>query len=100
MNHRYIYMKPDGEIYSTVEEDNKLVRLEFPAGYVEVQSLVKAVERSIRHRSRRPFVSMDRTYYVSPQTDLVSPRRSHTVEVEQESTSKQSSQLHHSEVID
>ena len=100
MNYRYMYMISNGKIYGTVEEDNKLVRLELHAGYVEVQSLLKGIERSIRHRSRRPFVSMDRFYYVSLQTDLVSPRRSHTVEVEQESTSKQSSQSRDSVIVD
>ncbi|KAH7397320.1 hypothetical protein BKA66DRAFT_454143 [Pyrenochaeta sp. MPI-SDFR-AT-0127] len=65
---RFIYNKSDGETYSTVEEDNKLVRVEIPAGYVEVAGLLKAIERSLRHRSSKPFVSMDRSYYVAPRT--------------------------------
>jgi len=85
---RYIYQKSDGATYSTVEEDNKLVRVEIPAGYVEVCSLLKAIERSIRHRSRKPFVSMDRSYYVAPRTAPASPRRSHSVKVEQEPKTK------------
>ncbi|CAN9296463.1 unnamed protein product [Alternaria alternata] len=97
---RYIYMKPDGEIYSTSEEDKKLVRLELPAGYVEVQSLVKAVERSIRHNSRESSTGMDRSYHVSPRTDLVSTIRSHPIKVEQESTNKRSSQSRDGEIVD
>lgn len=100
VNHRYIYMKPDGEIYSTIEEDNKLVRLELPTGYVEVQSLVKAVERSIRYNSREPYTGMDRSYHVSPRTDLVSTSRSHPIKVEQESTNKRSSQSRDGEIVD
>ena len=100
VNHRYIYMKPDGEIYSTSEEDKKLVRLELPAGYVEVQSLVKAVERSIRHNSRESSTGMDRSYHVSPRTDLVSTIRSHPIKVEQESTNKRSSQSRDGEIVD
>ncbi|CAN9306032.1 unnamed protein product [Alternaria alternata] len=93
-------MKPDGEIYSTSEEDKKLVRLELPAGYVEVQSLVKAVERSIRHNSRESSTGMDRSYHVSPRTDLVSTIRSHPIKVEQESTNKRSSQSRDGEIVD
>ncbi|USP79527.1 hypothetical protein yc1106_06801 [Curvularia clavata] len=85
---RYIYQKSDGATYSTMEENNKLVRVEIPAGYVEVCSLLKAIERSLRHRSRKPFVSMDRSYYVAPRSPPSSPRRSHTVKVEQEPKSK------------
>ena len=81
---RYIYNRADGETYSTVEEDNKLVRVEIPAGYVEVSGLLKAIERSLRHRSRKPFVSMDRSYYVAPRTAPALPQRSRLVKVEQE----------------
>ncbi|KAL6172835.1 hypothetical protein ACJQWK_01979 [Exserohilum turcicum] len=88
---RYIYQKSDGATYSTMEENNKLVRVEIPAGYVEVCSLLKAIERSLRHRSRKPFVSMDRSYYVAPRspTSSTSPtRRSNAVKVEQEPKTK------------
>ncbi|KAF2641056.1 hypothetical protein P280DRAFT_517286 [Massarina eburnea CBS 473.64] len=61
----FLYNRPDGETYSTTEEDNKLVRVEVPSGYSQVKGLLKAIERSLRHRSRTPFVSMDRTYYVA-----------------------------------
>ncbi|KAF1850197.1 uncharacterized protein K460DRAFT_372522 [Cucurbitaria berberidis CBS 394.84] len=81
---RFIYNKSDGETYSTVEEDNKPVRVEIPAGYVEVNGLLKAIERSLRHRSRQPFVSMDRSYYVAPRKSPSLPQRSHSVKVEQE----------------
>jgi hypothetical protein len=99
---RYIYQKSDGATYSTVEEDNKLVRVEIPAGYVQVCSLLKAIERSIRHRSRKPFVSMDRSYYVAPRTAPASPRRSHSVKVEQEpkTKTKSSSRSRNGEIVD
>ena len=79
---RYIYNADDGETYSVNEEGHKLVRVEIPAGYDEVRGLLKAVERSLRHRSRRPFLSMDRTYYIAART---LPERSHSVKVEQPS---------------
>lgn len=100
---RYIYNKSDGATYSTVEEDNKLVRVEIPAGYVEVSSLLKAIERSLRHRSRKPFVSMDRSYYVAPRTAPSSPQRSRSVKpakVEQEPKRTKSSRPRSSEVVD
>lgn len=75
---RYIYNAADGATYSTVEEDSKLVRVEIPAGYDEVRGLLKAIARSLRHRSRTPFVSMDRSYYVAARV----PQRSHSVKIE------------------
>ncbi|KAF2438220.1 hypothetical protein P171DRAFT_372217 [Karstenula rhodostoma CBS 690.94] len=76
----FLYQRADGKTYSTVEEDNKLVQIEVPSGFVQVRSLLKAIERSLRHRSRAPFVSMDRTYYVAARM----PVRSHSVKVDQE----------------
>ncbi|KAL1610640.1 hypothetical protein SLS60_002310 [Paraconiothyrium brasiliense] len=76
----FLYQRSDGKSYSTVEEENKLVQIELPSGYVQVRSLLKAIERSLRHRSRAPFVSMDRTYYVAART----PVRSRSVKVDQE----------------
>ncbi|KAF2259480.1 hypothetical protein CC78DRAFT_66527 [Lojkania enalia] len=83
---RYIYNKADGETYSTVEEDHKLVRVEMPTGYDEVRGLLKAIERSLRHRSRTPFVSMDRTYYVAARIPV--PERTRSVKVEHGSKTK------------
>lgn len=76
----FLYQRADGKTYSTVEEDNKLVQIEVPAAYAQVRSLLKAIERSLRHRTRAPFVSMDRTYYVAARM----PVRSHSVKVDQE----------------
>ncbi|KAF2472606.1 uncharacterized protein BDR25DRAFT_313110 [Lindgomyces ingoldianus] len=81
---RYIYNNANGDTYSTFEEDHKLVRVEIPAGYDQVRSLLKAMERSLRHRSRTPFVSMDRTYYVSTRI----PERTRSVKIEQASKPK------------
>jgi hypothetical protein len=78
-----MYMKTDGAVYSTVEEGEKLVRIEMPAGYVEVQSLLKAIERSIRHRSWKPFVSMDRSYYIAPKSVLATPGKADAVQVKE-----------------
>ncbi|KAK7185743.1 hypothetical protein DPSP01_004349 [Paraphaeosphaeria sporulosa] len=76
----FLYQRADGKTYSTVEEENKLVQIEIPSGYTQVRSLLKAIERSLRHRTRAPFVSMDRTYYVAARM----PVRSHSVKVDQE----------------
>lgn len=75
---QYIYNGANGQTYSMFEENHKLVRVELPAGFDQVRGLLRAIERSLRHRSRTPFVSMDRTYYVSERI----PRRSQSVKVE------------------
>ncbi|KAF2680859.1 hypothetical protein K458DRAFT_311002 [Lentithecium fluviatile CBS 122367] len=75
----FLYNRADGKTYSTAEEDNKLVRVEIPAGYPQVRGLLKAIERSLRHRSRTPFVSQDRSYYVAERL----PIRTRSVKVEQ-----------------
>ncbi|KAK8152566.1 hypothetical protein IWX90DRAFT_393607 [Phyllosticta citrichinensis] len=61
---KFLYMRKDGEAYSTAEEDFKVVRVEIQPGYDEARSLLRAIERSIRHK--RPFLSMDRSYPVAP----------------------------------
>lgn len=98
---RFIYNKADGETYSTVEEDNKVVRVELPAGYVEVAGLLKAIERSLRHRSRQPFVSMDRSYYVAPRTSAALPQRTRSVKLEQTPKTKtKTSRPRSGEIVD
>ncbi|KAJ4377998.1 hypothetical protein N0V83_000828 [Neocucurbitaria cava] len=97
---RYIYNRADGETYSTVEEDNKLVRVEIPAGYVEVSGLLRAIERSLRHRSRKPFVSMDRSYYVAPRTSPALPQRTRSVKVEQEPKKTKVTRPRSGEIVD
>jgi len=80
-----LYQKSDGANYSTVKEDNKLVRVEISAGYVKVCDLLKAIERSLRHQSLGSFISMDISYYVIPKSTLKVPAgRARTVEVEEE----------------
>jgi hypothetical protein len=81
---RYVYNTSSGETYSTTEEDHKLVRIELPTGYDQVRDLLKAIERSLRHRSRTPFVSMDRSYYVAARI----PTRKASVKVEQTKTKR------------
>lgn len=90
---RCMYNRADGETYSTVEEDHKLVRIEVPAGYDQVRGLLKAIERSLRHRSRNPFVSMERTYYVAARA----PQRTRSVKVEQ---AKSKPQPRSGEIVD
>ncbi|KAF2825345.1 hypothetical protein CC86DRAFT_42307 [Ophiobolus disseminans] len=98
---RFIYNKVDGNTYSTVEEDSKPVRVELPVGYVEVTSLLKAIERSLRHRSRRSFVSMDRSYYVAPRAPASPPKRTSSVKVSQDSKTKtKSSRPRSGEIVD
>lgn len=97
----FIYNKADGNTYSTVDEDSKPVRVEIPSGYVEVTSLLKAIERSLRSRSRRSFVSMDRNYYVAPRASASSPKRSASIKVSQEPKTKtKSSRPRSGEVVD
>ncbi|KAF2124020.1 hypothetical protein P153DRAFT_361641 [Dothidotthia symphoricarpi CBS 119687] len=96
---KYIYNKSDGATYSTIEEGSKLIRVEVPAGYVEVSGLLKAIERSLRHRTRKPFVSMDRSYYVAPRAPTL-PSRSRSVKVEQEPRTKTSSRPRSGEIVD
>ncbi|KAF1359215.1 hypothetical protein EJ07DRAFT_156127 [Lizonia empirigonia] len=79
----YIYNK-EGKSFSTKEEENKVVQVEIPSGYVEVGGLLKAVERSLRHRSRRPFISMDRSYHIAPRTTTL-PQRQKSVKVDHDS---------------
>jgi hypothetical protein len=64
----FMQVSRDVNIYSTCQEPGKTVLLELPAAYMQVKSLLKAIERSLRHRSRTPFVSMDRTYYSATRT--------------------------------
>jgi len=88
---RFLY-NCDGATYSTVQEGNKIVRVEIPVGYVEVADLLKAIERSLRSRSRsrKPFVSMDSSYYVAarPSPSPPPPQRSRSIKIEHEPKSK------------
>ena len=93
---KFLYQRDDGKTYSTVEEDNKLVQIEVPAGYVQVRGLLKAIERSLRHRSRTPFVSMDRTYYIGARM----PVRARSVKVDQEIKPKHKSRPRSGEIVD
>ncbi|GME31776.1 hypothetical protein GTA08_BOTSDO01840 [Neofusicoccum parvum] len=54
----FLYMKRDGEAYSTDKETRQVVRVEIQPSYEEARGLLRAIERGIRHR--RPFLSMDR----------------------------------------
>ena len=82
MYHRCLYQESDGSIYSTVEEHNELVRIDIPNGYVEVCSLLKAIERSIRHRYLTPFVSMDPSYFSVPKEGHPTPEELSAGQVE------------------
>ncbi|EOD51027.1 hypothetical protein GTA08_BOTSDO01840 [Neofusicoccum parvum] len=68
----FLYMKRDGEAYSTDEETRQVVRVEIQPSYEEARGLLRAIERSIRHR--RQFVSMDRSYHIAPR---LPPRSKH-----------------------
>ncbi|KAF2091492.1 hypothetical protein K490DRAFT_31759 [Saccharata proteae CBS 121410] len=60
----FLYMNKDGQFYS--KQEYKLVRVEIESGYSEARGLLRAIERSLRHRRREPFISMDRNYQVGP----------------------------------
>jgi hypothetical protein len=94
----FIYNNADGETYSTEKEDHKLVRVELPSGFDQVHGLLRAIERSFRHRSRRPFVSMDRTYYVAAR--LPPPDRTRSVKVAQPSKPVKVHRPRNGEVVD
>ena len=63
---RLLYIK-DGIAYSTHTDDiyHRLVRVELPKGYHEVRGLLEAVERSLRHRSRQPFVVFEHSRHTA-----------------------------------
>lgn len=63
----HVYYR-DGEIYSNKrDEDAKVVRVEIPHGYVQLRSLLKAMDHRIRRSRHRtvPILSYDRSYPVS-----------------------------------
>jgi hypothetical protein len=95
----HLYSK-EGTIYSTKEEANRIVQVEIPSGYVEISGLFKAIERSLRHRSRRPFVSMNRNYYVAPRTPVAMPIRQKSVQVKHEKPRSKPSRLRSGEIVD
>ncbi|KAK5167003.1 uncharacterized protein LTR77_007732 [Saxophila tyrrhenica] len=65
-----------GEIYSKGEDDHKPVRVEIHPGYKHARSLLQAIDRALRSRSRKvPIVSYDRSYPVSPRRRSSPDRR-------------------------
>jgi hypothetical protein len=60
-----IFRNKDGECYSHVRDGQQEVRVEIPHGYDQTSSLLKAIQRAIRHGERfiKPH-SHDRTYLV------------------------------------
>ncbi|KAL0261356.1 hypothetical protein SLS55_002786 [Diplodia seriata] len=65
---QFLYMKRDGEAYSTDGEERQIVRVEIQPTYEEARGLLRAIERGVRHR--RQFVSMDRSYHIAPRLPL------------------------------
>jgi hypothetical protein len=74
----YLYNQ-DGDTVSTKKEDHQTVRVEIPTGYDEVRDLLRAVERSLRHRHREPFITTEKSNHVAPKKE----HRSTPVKVEQ-----------------
>lgn len=95
----YIYNK-DGKAFSRKDEETKIVQVEIPAGFIQVSGLLRAIERSLRHRTRRAFVSMDRHYQVAPRQSATLPVRHHSVKVEQDRPKTKSSRPRSGEVVD
>lgn len=52
-----------------------VIRVELPRDYDEVRSLLKAMERSLRHRNQKPIVSFDKTYHVVQYPIVSTPSR-------------------------
>lgn len=75
---RIMYSKHRGRetFDATVPSGHELVRVDLPTEYSEVRSLLKAMERSLRHRKQRPIVSFDRSYPVALRTGGVSRHQS------------------------
>lgn len=95
----FLYNKQDGNTYSAQEEEYQRVRVEIPIGYDEARSLLRAMERSLRHRSRQPLLSYDRTYYVAPRRQT--RHRSNSVKIEQEPIKKsRRSSVSSAEIVD
>ena len=66
---------------------------------METSSLLKAIERSLRHRSRKPFVSMDRAYCIAPRSPNLS-KRSRSIKVQNEPADRKSSRPRSGEIVD
>ncbi|KAF2837641.1 hypothetical protein M501DRAFT_1018018 [Patellaria atrata CBS 101060] len=90
---RYLYSEQDGTTYSYTGKDNKLVRIEMPADYVQTRGLLRAIERSLRRR-KDPFVSQGRTY----QIDEREPRLERSCSVKLDQISKLSRRT--TEIVD
>lgn len=60
-----LYSKAEGIEAYAVGDNDALVRVEIPRSYVEIKSLLRAMERSLRKR-QTPIISYDRNYYVAP----------------------------------
>ena len=75
-----LYKDREGIVYSTAKEDQRLINVEIPHGFEHALQLLKAIERSLRHRRRTPFVSFDRTYYVPPRIMPAMSSRPHRYE--------------------
>lgn len=66
------------DVYDAVASTKRnvtAVRIELPRDYDEVRSLLKAMERSLRHRNQKPIVSFDKTYRVSQYPIVTAPSR-------------------------
>ncbi|KAF2183096.1 hypothetical protein K469DRAFT_751693 [Zopfia rhizophila CBS 207.26] len=53
---RFLYYRTDGKITGTMDH----IPVEFPHGLPRVYGLLKAMESSLRHQNREPFVVMER----------------------------------------
>lgn len=59
-----IYSRGNGSRIYAVGDADHLVQVEIPKGYSNVRSLLRAMERGLRHRRQTPIVSYDTSYYV------------------------------------
>lgn len=72
-----VYSKDNGRAVFDVASghDSRPTKVELPRDYDEVRSLLKAMERSLRHRRQKPIVSLDRSYYATERPRPSTPSR-------------------------
>ena len=91
-----IYSRGDGTKVYAAGDSDQLVRIEIPRGYGNVRSLLRAMERSLRHRRQTPIVSMDKNYYVAPRMVASSKPKSSSMQDDIQDTLHRHSSVSHS----
>ena len=70
-----LYSDRSGIVYSHAKEDQQRIHVEVPLGFEHSLQLLRAHERSLRHRRRGPFVTFEPSHFNAPRaTPKSSPR--------------------------